>query len=131
MSRSFKLDDRSVVLPRGTRVCLRVDVRGEDGYLHKTASLATVREVMGHRYTLETPAGRILRAQRDQLVTQKRELLEELGLRQWDYRRLRHEVIYSALVGSHAWGLSGPQSDEDVRGCFVAPFDDLSGLWDV
>jgi predicted nucleotidyltransferase len=39
-------------------------------------------------------------------------------------------VIYAAVVGSQAWGLAGPDSDEDIRGCFVAPFDASSGLWD-
>lgn len=130
-SRSFKLDEQTVVLPRGTRVCLRTDIKGEDGYLHKTASVATVREVAGHTYTLETPSGRSFSAQRDQITPQRRELVRELGIRQWDFRRLESRVIYSAVVGSHAWGLAHEDSDEDVRGCFVAPFEDLSSLWSM
>ncbi|MEL6186677.1 MAG: nucleotidyltransferase domain-containing protein, partial [Myxococcota bacterium] len=57
--------------------------------------------------------------------------LKRLGLAEWDHRRLRGEVIYSAVVGSRAWGLDSPQSDEDVRGCFLAPFEDWIGLWRV
>ncbi|MEL6545469.1 MAG: nucleotidyltransferase domain-containing protein, partial [Myxococcota bacterium] len=57
------------------------------------------------------------------------DLLEDLGTRQWDYRRLTRNVIYSAVVGSQAWGLAHENSDEDVRGCFVAPFEDVTGLW--
>ncbi|MEM6733627.1 MAG: nucleotidyltransferase domain-containing protein, partial [Myxococcota bacterium] len=60
-----------------------------------------------------------------------RDLLKDLGLRQWDFRRLKSDVIYSAVVGSHAWGLANEDSDEDIRGCFVAPFEDLSSLWDM
>lgn len=130
-SRTFKLDEQSVVLPRGTRICLRTDVEGDDGYQHKAATVATVREVVGHTYHLETPSGRTLLAQRDQIIPQRLDLLENLGVRQWDFRRLESQVIYSAVVGSHAWGLANENSDEDVRGCFVAPFDDLSSLWDT
>ena len=130
-TRSFKLDEASVVLPRGTRVCLRVDLRGDDGDMHKTASVAVVREVSGHTYSLETPSGKTLSAQRDQITLQRQDLLEDLGIRQWDFRRLEREVIYSAVVGSHAWGLATAESDEDVRGCFIAPFEDSSGLWEM
>ena len=85
--------------------------------------------MIGFRYTLETPSGRRIQAQRDQIVPQRRDLLEDLGTRQWDYRRLTRNVIYSAVVGSQAWGLAHENSDEDIRGCFVAPFEDVTGLW--
>ncbi len=127
--RPFQLDRESVVLPRGTRVALRTELRGEDGYRHKEATVAVVREVAHHSYLLETPSGRTLRARRDQLALEREDLLEDLGNRQWDYRRLRDHVIYAAVVGSHAWGLANEHSDEDVRGCFVLPFEEASGLW--
>ena len=130
-SRRFKLDDTSITLPKGTHVCLRVDLKGDDGHLHAAASGAVVREVAHHTYVLETPSGRRLSAQRDQIVIQRRELLGDLGVRQWDWRRLEQEIIYSAVVGSHAWGLAGKHSDEDVRGCFVLPFEEISGLWEM
>ena len=57
------------------------------------------------------------------------ELLAQLGQRAWSFRQLRDEVICTAVVGSQAWGLAGPDSDEDIRGCFVAPFDAAAGLW--
>lgn len=127
--RSFRLDERTIQLPRGTRVVLRTDVEGDDGFVHRAASLAVVKASVYETYTLETPSGRTLTAQRDQLKVQRADLLQELGARQWDERRLRDEVIYAAVVGSRAWGLAEPDSDEDVRGCFLAPFDDASGLW--
>ncbi len=127
----FKLHEDSVVLPKGTRVVLRVDVVGEDEYLHKASSLAVVRDVTHHTYALETPTGRRLTAQRDQITMQRADLLGDLGRRQWDFRKLKDEVIYSAVVGSQAWGLANADSDEDVRGCFVAPFEASSGLWEM
>ena len=129
--RTFQLDEKRVVLPKGTRVVLRIDLTGEDGYRHKTASLAVVRDVIHNTYHLETPSGRRLSAQRDQLTPQRHDLLADLGQRQWDYRRVEDQVIYAAVVGSQAWGLANASSDEDIRGCFVAPFEDTAGLWDM
>ena len=98
--------------------------------MHRAGTLATVRELTYDTYTLETPGGRSLHVQRDQIVLQRQELLAQLGQRAWSFRQLRDEVIYAAVVGSRAWGLAGPDSDEDIRGCFVAPFDAAAGLWD-
>ena len=125
----FKLDEQNIVLPRGTRVVLRTDVQGEDGFWHKEASLAVVRDVSHHTYILQTPSGRVLTVQRDQITVQRADLLADLGRRQWEYRKLRDEVIFASVVGSRAWGLADEDSDEDVRGCFVAPFEASSGLW--
>jgi len=130
MHRPFRLSAASVPLPRGTRVVLRVDCAGDDGFIHRAGTLATVRELTYDTYTIATPGGRSLHVQRDQIVLQRQELLAQLGQRAWSFRQLRDEVIYAAVVGSQAWGLAGPDSDKDVRGCFVAPFDAAAGLWD-
>jgi predicted nucleotidyltransferase len=130
MRRPFRLSEASVPLPRGTRVVLRVDCPGDDGFIHRAGTLATVRDLMYDTYRLETPGGRALHVQRDQIVLQRQELLAQLGQRAWSFRELRDEVIYAAVVGSRAWGLAGPDADEDIRGCFVAPFEVSSGLWD-
>lgn len=130
MQRPFRLNEASVPLPRGTRVVLKSDCPGTDGFVHRAGTLATVRELTYDTYTLATPGGRTLHVQREQIVLQREDLLAQLGQRAWSFRQLRDEVIYAAVVGSQAWGLAGPESDEDVRGCFVAPFDAASGLWD-
>ena len=127
-NRKYQLDARTVIIPKGTRVVLKVDVNG-DHFIHKASTSAVVREVTHHTYELETPSGRRFHAQRDQITVQKEDLLADLGERQWTYNKLRDEVIYSAVVGSKAWNLDTPDSDEDVRGCFVAPFEESSGLW--
>lgn len=129
--RKLTFDESSIILPRGTRVVLRVDMSGPDGYVHRAASGAVVREVDNNTYTLETPAGRRFVAPRDQITVPRRDALDALGVAQWDHRRLRGHTIYSAVVGSRAWGLAGPDSDFDVRGCFVAPFELRAGLWRV
>ena len=129
-SRSFKLGEETVTLPRGTRVLLKNELRGEDGFLHRASTPATVRDLFHNTYLLETASGRRLKAERDQIRMAREELLADLGARQWDFRRLRESVMYEAVVGSRAWGLADEESDEDVRGWFVAPFDDVVGLWE-
>jgi len=129
-SRSFKLGEETVTLPRGTHVILKTELRGEDGFLHRASTPATVRDLFHNTYLLETASGRRLKAERDQIRMAREDLLADLGTRQWDFRRLRESVMYEAVVGSRAWGLADEESDEDVRGWFLAPFDDVVGLWE-
>lgn len=126
-----RLDERNVPLPRGTRVLLRVELEGEGGFVHRQASLATVHEVSNNTYVLRTPSGRTLQAQRDQITVQRKELLDDLGRRHVAFDELKDDIVYAAVVGSRAWGLAGPDSDEDVRGCFVLPFERHVSLWDA
>jgi hypothetical protein len=48
--------------------------------------------------------------------------------RAWDWRRLSDNVVLASVVGSRAWGLAHDASDEDVRGCFVLPFEEHASL---
>jgi predicted nucleotidyltransferase len=128
--RGFKLGEETVTLPRGTRVILKTELRGEDGFLHRASTPATVRDVFHDTYLLETASGRRLRAERDQIRMAREDLLADLGTRQWDFRRLSESVQFEAVVGSRAWGLAEEDSDEDVRGWFLLPFDEHVGLWD-
>jgi hypothetical protein len=91
--RSFKLGEETVVLAIGTRVLLKTELRGEDGFLHRVMTPATVRDVAYNTYLLETASGRRLRAERDQIQMEREELLADLGRRQWDFRRLREHVM--------------------------------------
>ena len=101
--KTFKLAEDTVTLPRGTRVLLRVELRGEDGFIHRTSTAATVREVFHNSYVLETASGRRLKAERDQIRMAREDLLAEFGgNRQSDYARLRETVMYEAIVGSRA-----------------------------
>lgn len=127
-SRNFKLGEETVTLPRGTRVILKTELRGEDGFLHRASTPATVRDVFHNTYLLVTASGRRLKAERDQIRMAREELLADLGTRQWDFRRLRESIMYEAVVGSRAWGLADEESDEDLRGWFLAPFDEFVGL---
>jgi predicted nucleotidyltransferase len=44
---------------------------------------------------------------------------------------LQEHVVLSVVVGSQAWGLADASSDEDVRGCFVLPFEEFTSIYDA
>ena len=46
MTGKDRLSEETVVLPRGTRVVLKTEIRGDDGFVHRPASAATVRAAM-------------------------------------------------------------------------------------
>jgi predicted nucleotidyltransferase len=120
-----------VNLPRGTRVILRFAAVDDAGVRHRPGILGVVRETSGVHVVVETPGGSVLRVTRDDVALQKEDQREELARRQWDHRRLREQVVYAAVVGSRAWNLHTADSDEDVRGCFVLPFDVHASLYDA
>jgi len=122
-------DDLDVVLPRGTRCVLKAQSVDDDEHPHRPGVHVVVREVRGRVYRVQTVAGAWLTVPRDVLAPESKDALAGLGARQADFARLRQEVVLATVVGSQAWGLADARSDEDVRGCFVLPFADLSSLW--
>lgn len=131
VERRFTLGTDDVILPRGTRVVTRTFTLDAEGERHRPGVHCVVREVRGRVYTVETIAGAVLELGRDQLTVEKEDALAALGLRQWDYAKLRATVIHAAVVGSQAWGLADEHSDVDVRGCFLLPFEDQAALFDA
>jgi hypothetical protein len=136
--RRFHFDDQRITLPKGTRVVLKTDLPATDDgqgdsestFVCKQGTVGVVTDVAYDSYTLRTPSGRLVSAQRDQLSIQKRDHLEEIARRQGQWEDFKDHVIYSAVVGSQAWGLSDESSDEDMRGVFVLPFEHAFGLWE-
>lgn len=124
----FALDAETIALPKGTRVVLKTELTAEDGRRCKAGTVGVVTELAYDSYVVRSAAGRLLHCQRDQLAVQKHDQLPAIARRQADWASLRDRVIYSAVVGSTAWGLADATSDEDLRGVFCLPFEALSGL---
>lgn len=40
----------------------------------------------------------------------------------------RNLIVFEAVMGSHAYGTNGPESDVDVRGIYVQPLEDILGM---
>jgi len=129
MNKKFSLNENSMIIPKGTDVVLRSPQRAEDGYMLKSGTVGRVTGFYYNTYELTLPSGRKATCQRDQLVVQKRNVLEKIAKSQYDWNNLKGEIIYEAVVGSCAWGLSDENSDTDRKGIFILPFPVLSSLY--
>lgn len=125
--RSKILDPNSLVLAPGTLVVLTQKFQDEEGFL-KSGTLGQVVRSSAGMVTVKTPAGRVFTAARADLVVQKQRVLARASARADAWSLYKNRIIYAAAVGSQAWGLAGPNSDQDVRGVFLWPFTDQAGL---
>jgi predicted nucleotidyltransferase len=132
VERRFTLVADDAVLPRGTRVIIKVSAVDTTGVRHRPGVLVVVREHLSNTvYSVESIAGASFVAERSVLALEKPDHLAHLAQRQHDHARLAEHVVLAVVVVSHAWGLADASSDEDVRGCFVLPFDEASSIYDA
>jgi predicted nucleotidyltransferase len=129
MKRRLELDAESVALPKGTRVVLMGDAVARDGWVCKSGSVARVDEANHPHYVVSTPSGHTLDLRRGQLVVQHARTEESLMRHEDAWARLQHTIVLEVVVGSTAWNLAGPDSDLDVRGVFLLPWEDHAGLF--
>lgn len=128
------------ILPAGTAVVSRVDIRGRDGRVahpRGAAGLITASPVDPlHSYRVRFPGG-------DEASLTRRELhvlshyhaaaftdadLDRDPVAEYD---LTDHVIYRCVVGSRAYGLDRDGSDTDRRGVYLPPADMHWSIWGV
>jgi predicted nucleotidyltransferase len=117
-----------LVLPIGTRVVTRVEVRVDSERAHRpVGSVAEVVAVPAdalHRYRLRFADGGEASLRRKDLSILSRYKETEAGLpHPLSEQDLRPYIIYKCVVGSRAYGLDGAQSDTDRRGFYLPPAD--------
>jgi uncharacterized protein len=122
---------KNVPLAAGTRVVLQQRYDDEKGFL-KSGTMGQVRGLDEHGLVkVETPAGRLFTVPREHLVVQKKRVLDRALARHAGWLDYKDRVILATVVGSNAWGLAGPGSDQDIKGVFVLPFEDQAGFYKV
>lgn len=131
MHRRLHLDDAHIVLPKGTRVVLTRDAPARDGWICRKGTAGRVATVAHPAYVLETPAGHVIDVERTALTIQDTKQKEYATHRTWAWQTLAPHVVLEVVVGSTAWNLAGPDSDEDVKGIFLLPFDHGSGIYEA
>jgi hypothetical protein len=131
INKKFKLDEHSIIIPKGTDVVLKSPQRAEDGYMLKPGTVGRVAGFFYNTYELTLPTGRKVTCQRDQLVVQKQNVLEQISRSHYDWIELKEKIIYESTVGSHAWGLNDETSDIDKKGIFILPFPALATIYTV
>lgn len=112
------------LLPVGTQVVLREAIVDAATATVQRGATGRVTGYTGDgRYQVQFADGREATALRDQLALRKAyqqdlslgaELVDGIGL-------VREHTIYSAVVGSRAFGLAVAESDTDLRGVYAAP----------
>ena len=117
-----------LVLPIGTRVVTRVEVRVDSERAHRpVGSVAEVVAVPAdalHRYRLRFADGGEASLRRKDLSILSRYKEAEAGLpHPLSEQDLSPYVIYKCIVGSRAYGLDSAQSDTDRRGFYLPPAD--------
>ncbi len=115
-----------LVLPLGTRVVTRVELRAASERTHRP--VGAVAEIVGlpadalHRYRLRFADGAVASARRRDFGLLGAYKAGETGLAPPESEQdLSPYVIYRCVVGSRAYGLEGPDSDTDRRGFYLPP----------
>ena len=120
------MTEPNLILPPGTRVVIGNDVIRDGETICSGGAVGIVTESptdATHAYRIQLPGGalvalqrgdfRILRAHQQRATGGDESVLA-------DYDLFEH-VIYRCIVGSRAYGLSGEDSDTDLRGIYLAP----------
>ncbi len=115
----------SFVIPNGTQVVLKEPrPTAEDATCEKPpGSVGVVMQCPAAaqgEYVVQFTDGMTVRATFAQLALRRQEIDDEIGEITAD---LAPFVIYRCMTGSHAYGLAGEQSDDDIRGVFLPPAD--------
>ncbi len=131
MNKKFTLDENSITIPKGTDVVLKSPQKSDDGYILKAGTVGRVQSFYYNTYEIITPGGRKITCQRDQLSVQKQNVLHEISRSHYEWKELKNEIIYEAIVGSRAWGLSDEASDTDKKGIFLLPFSATASIYDA
>lgn len=117
-----------LVVPLGTRVVTRLEIRADSERAHRL--VGSVAEVIGlpadalHRYRVRFVDGAEASLRRRDFSLLGHYKLGEAGLpHPLSEQDLTPFIIYRCVVGSQAYGLSGPGSDVDRRGFYLPPAD--------
>ena len=137
MSLSDAFEHAEEPLPRGTVVVVVRDQETADGERVPAGTQARVQEPWGVHgrpragpVAIATLGGLSLQVPRAALVLQRGGPTPPAPAQpdraRWE--RLRGALQLVTLVGSQAWNLAVAGSDEDRRGCYLAPFELLASL---
>jgi hypothetical protein len=120
-------------LPPGTQVVLRRVTTDQAGGAVQRGATGRVAAVLSDgRYEVRLADGRTTAAHREEVslrtAYQHDAALGRPAAQDDGERLVRYRTIFSAVIGSRAFGLATPDSDTDVRGTYVAP---TSSFWSL
>lgn len=118
-------------LPAGTQVVLKQEIVDERGYRWKAGSAGVVtRSPARHdaAYEVEMNDRTCLWAARESLAVQRLSVPLRIQVPKEEFDPQPHLVLLS-VTGSQAYGLAQEDSDIDLKGVYVLPWDALAGLY--
>lgn len=117
-------------IPHGTQVVTLVD-KHKNNIKYKNGRTGVVigSENKNNTYVVKFSDDTELSYLRDELAVRKVEVENLIQTFSPEEIEIRKYIIYECVVGSKAYGLSDINSDEDIRGIYLAPLDLLHSLW--
>src|SRR5579883_1203437 len=121
-------DNPNVIVPVGTQVVTRIELRAREGQLDrpKGALAEVVKSPVDnfHSYRVRFVDGEEASLHRREFaVWREHQRAEATGAPPGDLELYRRHIIYRCVVGSRAYGLEQADSDTDRRGIFLPPAD--------
>jgi len=125
-----------LILPIGTAVVVRVEVRSGQSVTCPTGAVGTIVQSPAdaeHSYRVRLPGGEVVSLRRREIAVLKQ--YQRAGLAACDDPMAEHDlwrhVILRSVVGSRAYGLDHAESDFDRRGVYLPPADMHWSLYGV
>lgn len=126
--KKFQIDISHI--PHGTQVVTLCDRHfGEKKYKSGRTAIVIDSDNRTKTYVLRFSDNTEIKFHRNELVIRKIEIENFIQNFTPKQEELEQHIIYECIVGSKAYGLSNENSDDDIRGIYLAPPTDLLSLW--
>ena len=131
-----RFDNLPPILPVGTAVVTRVEVRSGEAVTCPAGAVGTIIQSptdAEHSYRMRLPGGEVVSLRRGEIAVLKRYQRE--GMASCEHPMVEHDlwrhVILRSVVGSRAYGLDHADSDVDRRGVYLPPAEMQWSLYGV
>jgi hypothetical protein len=119
--------DPNLILPVGTQVVLRREIKGRAGsILARQGAVGVILRAPPdnfHSYRVGLPDGVEVAVRRSAFTIRRRQQADELRAAAEGEFNLAEHVVYRCVIGSRAYGLADDESDIDRRGIYLPPAD--------
>lgn len=127
---TFTTNLKEKPLPPGTRIVTLVNKAPQDGSrIIRRGSIGVVLQKLGEdMFEIKLPDDRIVHFLREEIQPQRDSFRVEHVMQELTHESIKPHVAFEFIVGSTAYGLAVPTSDEDCVGSYVLPSRQLWGL---
>ncbi|MGD9580515.1 MAG: nucleotidyltransferase domain-containing protein [Vampirovibrionia bacterium] len=126
--KKFLIDTKHIA--HGTQIVTLID-KVKDNIKYKSGRTGVIidSEEKSNTYVVKFSNDCLLNYERNEITIRKLEIDNFIQNFSPENKDLKEHIIYECIVGSKAFGLADNNSDNDVRGIYLAPNDLLHSLW--